>query len=408
MIKYERPTSFGSSDLCVGAGGVRYRGLGTLDWDPERGFACRARVARAADYPEATRFRTMRAGPMVFPTATVRMDLDMSPHVHAFFSAPFLIGPFDDVGHEAFWLDLTPSRVVISQPLNPDLKEGLSHASALLASRSRMLLPDTVERTLKAPGEDVPLGWDRTAALFRSADLAVTVLEEGHERIRITWSTDPQTSTGRELWLLGECLRDTWSFVTSQPTALLMHEAWFGHRSRIDVRRTPELHTAVTAGMIGDGAMLDRDLFVRMVRFLASGSPEGYVAQRLIRRTMSAYADRTRYSQDLAIATALEAALRTLDNCTKRDYKVKHGLAAFCTRYGLVGHDWDTARTNVVGAFGRLRHRHAHPNWILRPEGMESHQEAERALKDRCVLVRWFGLMILAMAGLGELQPRLP
>jgi hypothetical protein len=56
----------------------------------------------------------------------------------------------------------------------------------------------------------------------------------------------------------------------------------------------------------------------------------------------------------------------------------------------------------------RLRHRNAHPDWLTTPNGVLSKEELKESTKDLIFLSRFYGYMILALAGFKEVEPLFP
>lgn len=55
-----------------------------------------------------------------------------------------------------------------------------------------------------------------------------------------------------------------------------------------------------------------------------------------------------------------------------------------------------------------LRHRNAHPDWLTAPNGVLSKDELKQSTRDLVFMSRFYGYMILAMAGFKEMEPLFP
>ncbi len=55
-----------------------------------------------------------------------------------------------------------------------------------------------------------------------------------------------------------------------------------------------------------------------------------------------------------------------------------------------------------------MRHRNAHPDFLLKKGGYLSEEYREKSVDDMIYLSRFYGYMILAMAGFQDLEPQFP
>ncbi|MEA5510200.1 hypothetical protein VB715_10545 [Crocosphaera sp. UHCC 0190] len=88
----------------------------------------------------------------------------------------------------------------------------------------------------------------------------------------------------------------------------------------------------------------------------------------------------------------IEGALKRFrDNYLSRDWK------SFCKQDG-----------KIIKIYRDLRHRNAHPDWLFTQGGYLSKEQMEKSLDDMIFLSRFYGYMILAIAGVKELKPEFP
>ena len=85
-------------------------------------------------------------------------------------------------------------------------------------------------------------------------------------------------------------------------------------------------------------------------------------------------------------------------------------MKQFQSEYLSGEHDskWKKKIEDVFKAYERLRHRHAHPDWITAQGGMLSDSEIEQSINDMILLSRFYGYMILAISGIKDLEPKFP
>lgn len=69
---------------------------------------------------------------------------------------------------------------------------------------------------------------------------------------------------------------------------------------------------------------------------------------------------------------------------------------------------WSPACESALKVYARLRHRNAHPDWLTTPNGVLSKEELKQSTKDLVLLSRFYGYMILALAGFKDLESLFP
>ena len=154
----------------------------------------------------------------------------------------------------------------------------------------------------------------------------------------------------------------------------------------------------------------NKDSFIQLTKFFVRKNQNTEICWSIFRRLHEVSEQETWESQELLMATTLEAALRTLDNHPFKggDYswKVRQSLSSFQNQY--LGGKWDVACKEVLQIRDRLRNRNAHPDWLTHPDGSFSSEEWQQSIQDITFLSRFYGYMILALAGFKDLEPLFP
>ena len=181
-------------------------------------------------------------------------------------------------------------------------------------------------------------------------------------------------------------------------------------RRRKEVHTLSHFHKPLTDFDPPDQWKFNRTAFIQLTRFFASHNPHAEICWSIFRRLAEASQQETWEARELLAGTTLEAVLRTLDNhpFAPGDYswKIKQSLASF--RQAHLDAAWEAACEKALVVRNRLRHRNAHPDWITHPGGLFSTPERRQSLEDLTFLSRFYGYMILALAGFKGLQPRFP
>jgi hypothetical protein len=120
----------------------------------------------------------------------------------------------------------------------------------------------------------------------------------------------------------------------------------------------------------------------------------------------------TTQGHELFLSTILEAIFRTINNRPfiagghyGREDREKD-MASFQQKF--LAAKWDLACKKALELHARLRHRNAHPDWLTTPSGALSKKELKESTKDLIFLSRFYGYMILALAGFKDLEPLFP
>jgi hypothetical protein len=106
----------------------------------------------------------------------------------------------------------------------------------------------------------------------------------------------------------------------------------------------------------------------------------------------------------------IEAALRSIDGHPFRPKKDSWNVGKSLTQFfeNYLSDEWRPLHSEVMKAHTYLRDRNAHPDWLFSQGGYLSEEEMEKSLDAMIFLSRFYGYMILALAGFKELEPRFP
>jgi hypothetical protein len=86
-----------------------------------------------------------------------------------------------------------------------------------------------------------------------------------------------------------------------------------------------------------------------------------------------------------------------------RSWKLHDSLSRFQKKY--LSPACRHVRKRALDAFERLRHSTAHPEWLVDKMALPAEAARSQSFDDLRVLSRFYGYMILALAGVPNLQP---
>lgn len=155
---------------------------------------------------------------------------------------------------------------------------------------------------------------------------------------------------------------------------------------------------------------IDRGRLIKLARFFTHGGREADVGRQILDQMAEACRQRSIAAHELLCSTILEAALRTLDDHPFREgdrsWKIRISVKKFCDEY--LSEEWNVHADDALKRHKRLRHRNAHPDWLAFGDGAMSDERLRESLDDRIFLARFYGYMILALAGSKDLKPEFP
>lgn len=398
---------WGLTDLSFEYRGFRYEGKGLLRWVPEKGFHLDGFVDRKKDLRTAGKHRVSAT----YPGGLIRREhyrpiRAKSPH-HKWILAPdypmVFLADLDFEGR----VSLDIERVIFCQRF-PGVSSGFSISEESRFSAPRLILPEAVATTERLGDDVLSMGGSRTALSWSDTLHKSRLRRVSNDTVLLETSLlAPRLSLDVNAWT--GAVRDVLGLLT-------------GHvfePSTREIRRRGWVYTQVRAVHTGDSpegfvlfpprtGEIDRSRFVGLVDFMVS-NPPGAAVLRGLRSQLSAAAVQAYWPvRELLIATALEAALRSVYNDpfvegAKSNGYVNRRMSEFQKDY-LDG-EWREVRKAVVKAHERLRHRNAHPDWMLGTGGQWSDAALDQALLDIRLLERFYGAFVLALARIDNVDP---
>ena len=183
--------------------------------------------------------------------------------------------------------------------------------------------------------------------------------------------------------------------------------------SREEIRLGGEVETLGVLSPLLDRDRWDVNVFVRLADFFARNGRESMICRNIFDQMVASVRQRNVQAREFLLSTILEAALRNVFKIPftpgKRlnDANISHLLSKFANDYADPT-KWREARKRAEASFRSLRHRNAHPDWLLGEGGELPISEAEKSLDDMIFLSKFYGYMILALAGFRDVDPTFP
>ena len=415
MSDFFQPDAIPLRTLRFVSKGARYHGSGHLLWDPASGARLLANVTSSDSPPSpegwtSNGFRVISKAELASVKAdSPGFDWILIPHaMHA-----------DELASGDFPIDEPVASYVTRRRYAPvpGLVDGLKEwwtGHGLYRMTPGTWLPHTIKVSTTL-GEK-PL---RTAVLHSGIDVAgddiqVSGITEDREFLELYWQLDTSKRTHADAWNIALAIELALRLLLGQRVRLLSRTVERLRRDHVasyeERRRMQPVWTFGELALVSGSpdAELFGKCFIPLIRlFLRPDSDiEATVAKNIVSRTAAAAESPDEQIRELTTAITLEAALRTLydlPNTARIDWD---GLKArFSNRYW--SNDWAEAWKRAEQCRKRLRQRNAHPNWIRSSGGAQLREAVTQSYNDRIFLSRFYGYMVLGLAGIEDLQPDL-
>ena len=308
-------------------------------------------------------------------------------------------------------LSVNLGRVIFAHSDSMAPEQSAWVGSGLYEFAKRPRLPDVVYTELRISDSTVEQGFDVAGIQYMAnGGLSIVGRLVEETRLELHW-TLPKVSWGMtHSWRWAGAAEDALSVLLGQEVRLLRCGVWRGQRRYVDVRRRAEPKHLGLLSPLDPLSPLDKASLLRLTEFFARDEPHAQTCRRIFRQMAEASRQRNWHTTELLLATILEAAMRNIYQVPFQlgadSLNVKQYMDRF--RRDYLSPQWNDSCDNVREVVKHLRHRNAHPDWLFSQGGALSEPEAAESLDQQIFLSRFYGYMILALAGFDGLVPRFP
>jgi hypothetical protein len=381
--------------------GGLYSGHGILTWNPENGFHLKAFVIRSG--PPLPKYMTFGGVRVVPKTALRPICMRLRHSGRAVAANALLIDRLDVVGRNFLTINLP--RVIFFGRTNISAQQWVG--SALYETGTNLLLPDTVHREVLISGEKYTSSQSTDGIRYDTLEHKIVGITHEDHYLEFDWSLSCQNWSKNHSWQWGESARYALAIILGRTIDLLKQEVYRGDRQIIDIRKRQSIQRLAPFLPLGIDYKLDKDIFIRLTEFFMLGGSHVQTCRNIINQMAEASAQKSDQATELLLSTVLEAVLRNVYQHPFRpgDNSFDVGVRLNQFRQQFLSDQWKTTCVKVLEARKRLRHRNAHPDWLFTQGGSLSDGERAIALEDMIFLSRFYGCMILALAGYQNLEP---
>lgn len=408
MKDYLDSTKIVLSRLWFGSQGGLYRGSGHLIWEPETGVNLLANVTRTGAPPPAVQKIQSLSIRGWEDYASVYAKSPNVGHV----LIPYAIDSDDLTLFFTDSVDVTVDRYVTLTRSKWNPSHDAWHGSAVYRVGHGVTLPHIV--TVMSTLEDLKSeGLGREGIRLADDDISIVGRLENDEFLNVSWTLSNSKWTRSESWRLGEEIRWVLSFLLGKNVVLLQRSVWGQRTHYQEMRQRREVQSLREFLFVSQDPSLSARLFLPLVRFFLRGdAKEVNVAKHLIHQVATAARIGSQEASELLVATAYEAATRTLLNQPysghRDNWNIGKSHKYLRVKYWSQSQDWQDACMQLQSASKRLRERNAHPDWLTGAGGSYSQDSLTQSVDDIRFMCRFYGYMILGFAGIEILQPQFP
>lgn len=389
--------------------GCTYTGQGVARWHPEQGLSLDGIMRpRKGKLPQEVAIGLPRFSDQTMKRTIRFRTLGRDRGVI------FLRGPLRDqlgllhAGH----LNVISSRFIHWTRDVGSLPER-ANGRLLFEGKPAALLPDCVRSEVHVNGRK--LGDSASRGLDADIDgYEVVVKTDEKGEYSIWWHLPKEVPTHLRIGDWPRALALAWQFVNSESVWPLASEIRDGRRRVTAVARRSEVQRLGHLGLRDPTTHVTGATLIAVARLFASRRSESHVAQLLLEQCFDAVETSSLQAAMLLLGSALEATLRTLydhpfkERKKEDKFRAKRCLKRLWKDYFAFADDWQPVMPVVEGAFERVRHRAAHPDWVRSFGGALSPKQTEATFNDLVLISRFYGYLILAMAGIQDIKPRFP
>jgi hypothetical protein len=419
MIKYTSQYKFVLDSLWFAYRGEIFKGSGSMEWNPTDGFHIDALLDK--DFAPVHSFKTLgqtiindRSDAFTIWLEVRGLGAAIAPNVFPLAQKKSLIPD----NH----LSIDQDRVIFiyKWPKECDRKGESWSGSAVFLTEKRFEFSDSLKLETSLAGEMIEAQLWTGLSHKDTVDFSLSGRHLDDNNFELNWSLTKSRWTKTDAWNLGEAARRAFSIIFAQTIWIANVRITRGNREIFDFRKKSEVESLRYNFRplidIDSGGRKQCDFnkgaFLKLVVFFRKGGSNAEVCWNVFRQMADASRQDTIQGRELLLSTILDAIFNTINNRPftpgghygrkDREKDMANFQQSFLTA------KWESACKKALESHARLRHRNAHPDWLTTPCGVLSREELKKSTKDLVFLSRFYGYIILALAGFKDLEALFP
>jgi len=419
VMDYDNPAKFVLDGVHFSYRGEMFKGTGFLEWDPVKGFHIDALLDK--NFAPVDAFKTM--GQILVNTKedTFSIWLNVRGHGRAFVPVAFPLGQkhsFQPDNHLS--MDLQRVIFFFRWPHDNETPSRFWSGSAIYLTKSKIEFPDHLKSESTLGG--LPFHGSISTGLSHNDEenLCLTGRSPSDDKFELSWALNKTRWRRNDAWRFSEAARKALAIISAQTVWIASQKLSRDGQAIEDFRRQAE---AERLGYYFQ-PLLNNDLgaserwnfnkvaLLKLTEFFLRGGLHAETCWKIFCQMADASHQRNTQAKELLLATILEAIFRTINN---RPFKAgghyrenmrKADMEKFRTDF--FSEKWSKACNRALELHKELRHRNAHPDWLTSDDGGLSKAELKKSYANLIFMSRFYGYMILGMAGFKNLKPQFP
>jgi hypothetical protein len=417
-MEYDDPAKYVLDVVRFSYRGENYRGQGFLAWDPKTGFQLDALLDK--NFVPVDSFKTL--GQIIVNTKddTFTLWLDVRGHGKAIARAFPLSQRRSLAPDNHLSMNLERVMFLYRWPHGPDTPSPFWSGSALYLTAKKLEFPDPLNTKSTLGGQFFEACISSGLFVEDDENWRLSGHSTSDDKFELNWALNKNRWCRNDAWRFGEAARRALSIVSAQMV-------WIAKQNLSrDLQRVEEMRQQDDARKLNynfwpllgedmgprEDTKFTKSVFLKLTHFFLRGGLQAETCWNIYCQMADASRQKTTQAKELLLATILEAIFRTLYNHPFQDGKPgpplrkKDEMERF--RKEFFSDKWPNACKIALDLHGKLRHRNAHPDWLTSPSGALSKPELLKSYERQIFLSRFYGYMILGMAGFKDLEPQFP
>ncbi|WP_017296541.1 hypothetical protein [Nodosilinea nodulosa] len=405
MKDYFKPAKIITNDLYFYHIGIKYQGKGIITWDPDKGFHLEALLEQPIRHPDRIELGRVRVSDQSDYSSIRAWTSDygwmLIPKINISSLQDDLIG-----GN----LSLNFSYIFICESNIFGIDSSAWHGSALYHLKKTHKFPDRVTVDTQIAGEII----QRIANpgfFFEDETRKIIGYFLDKDHLYLTWKLPKQEFAKQQAWDWPIGFQDSLQIWLGETVHLLKREMRRVAQTVMEIRKCQPPKSFGQLSLI-EVSKIPREEVLYLSYFFCRKLEHSDVCRKIFQQVAEAANQQLQTTQEFIVSTILEASLRTIydypisraDNST--GLLNKRLIPDFKRDY--LSNAWRGDCKRIFESFKRLRDRNAHPDWLTHSGGAMSTEMRTEALDDMIYMCRFYGYMILALAGFRELEPNFP
>lgn len=286
-------------------------------------------------------------------------------------------------------------------------KSGERHQSkTVFRVTPKLHLPDRLEQKVSLDGDTVQETYSAKGLAFKTDSLTLRSWINQQGDLECYASLLKSKWKDYQAWRVPKALETALALCCGEHPVLFQSERNKCNRRFQEVWKEDEVVKFSVLSPIKVDPVIDKDVFLHLFQSLIKDHDVLNLAHQLCLQLREAMKQDSGAAMELLFATCLEGFLRTLSGNpfheNKKKLSLQNELGKFGKKFRLPD-EWKAISDEGIAAHDRIRHRNAHPDWLMSRDGYLSEERLTQTTDDLIKLARLYGFMVLAVTGFKEL-----